>query len=70
MSFFYQLFTKRQQKATVHLSASDFNAVDITDRVQQIVTLVNDHDVALESNAARFPRRLMQQRVVWQNDQL
>ena len=70
MNFLYQLFTKCQQNVAVHLSASDFNAVNIADCLQQIVTLINDDDIALESNAARFPCRLVQQCIVRQNNQL
>ena len=52
------------------LSASDFNAVYVTDCLEQVVSFVNNNHVPLKSNAARLPSRLVQQRVVWQNDKL
>ena len=53
-----------------HLSSSDLYAVYVTDRLQQVVTLVNDDYVALKSNATRFPCRLVQQGIVGQNNKL
>jgi len=53
-----------------YLSASDLDTVNVADSLQQVVTLVDNDHVALKSNAARFPRRLVQQRIVRQNNKL
>lgn len=49
---------------------SDLNRVDTADGVQQVVGLINDHDVACQFRAHRLTGGRMQEGVVWQHNQL
>ena len=53
-----------------NLESRDFRAVDVADGFEEVVTLVDDEDVALQFYARRFPRGFVEDRIVRQDDKL